>query len=395
MNAMDADLPSQQTLEILQTLIGFDTTSRNSNLGLIEWARDRLQRQGATTRLTYDDAGRKANLFATLGEGRAGGWVLSGHTDVVPVDGQDWHTDPFRAEVIGDRVHGRGSCDMKGFIACALAAVPAMLGHGGSAPFHIALSYDEEVGCIGVRSLLADLREQGILPDACIVGEPTDMQLVIAQKGRREMRCCVQGKEAHSSLPRNGVNAIEFGARIIAFIQKMAERESLVGARDQGFDVPYSTVQCGTIHGGLSPNMVPRDCEFSVEVRYLPQVNSNALFTELQQFVEREVLPEMQARHPEARVGWSLVNDTPGFEMNEQDPLVRRMRQLTGSTRLSRVAYNTEAGLFKQNGIPTLICGPGNIAQAHRPDEYVELSQLAACDRFLQSLIRDTRTRSS
>jgi acetylornithine deacetylase len=337
------------------------------------------------TRLTYDQGGRKANLFATIGEERGGGLVLSGHTDVVPVDGQNWSTDPFRAEVKDGRIYGRGACDMKGFIACALAAVPGLLRGSGHRPIHLALSYDEEVDCSGARNLLSDLAAQGLQPAACVVGEPTEMGVVVAHKGRREMRCCVRGREAHASLPMLGVNAIEYGARVISQIRWLADREARQGPRDEGFEVPHATVNCGTIRGGIAPNVVPRDCEFTVDQRYLPGATGR-LFEEVRRYIERDVVPEMRARCADASVDWSIANETPPLDMSEEDPLVIRVRDLAGAGRLGRVAYTTEAGLFQQAGIPTVICGPGSIEQAHRPDEYVDLSQLSACERLLHKL---------
>lgn len=381
-------MPSLATLDIARTLIGFDTTSRESNLGLIEWVRDELRHLGVATRLTYDAGRTKANLFATLGEeGPSGGIVLSGHTDVVPVDGQDWLTDPFKAEIANGRLFGRGSCDMKGFIACALAAAPQMLSRQLARPLHLALSYDEEVGCIGVRGLLADLADQGIRPAACVVGEPTLMQLVIAHKGYRSMRCCLQGREAHSSLTPSGLNAIEYGAQIIVQLQKMAEKEEQYGHRDGDFNVPFSTLNCGTIQGGIAPNVVAKDCEFSVELRYLPDGSGERLLDDLKAFAETQVLTQMRACYPSATLRWTTLSDTPGLSMSPSSPFVQWLCGLSGNpSRLGRVAYSTEAGLFQRAGIPTVICGPGSIEQAHRPNEYVELSQLAACEDFLQTI---------
>ncbi len=382
-------VPTAQTLNLASTLIGFDTTSRNSNLGLIEWVRDYLKNKGIESLLIYDETGRKANLFATIGDPAGQGIVLSGHSDVVPVDGQAWDTDPFKATVVGDRLVGRGSCDMKGFIACALAAVPAMLEGRLARPFHIALSYDEEVGCIGVRRMLAEVAARGIEPVACIVGEPTGMQPVVAHKGRREMRCCVRGKEAHSSLPDAGLNAIDYGARIVGFVQRLAEREALRGNRDTGFDVPYTTMQCGRIAGGIAVNTVPKDCNVSVEVRNLPRQAAEALFAEVQAYVDAELAPQMRASHAGTGIALELVTETPAHEIAESAPIVQLMRRLTGAQRVSRVAYTTEAGLFQRTGIPTVVCGPGDIAQAHRPNEYVALAQLAECERVLGLLVAD------
>ena len=394
---MSVETPSAEVLDIARTLIGFDTTSRHSNLGLIEWVRDRLQAQGAHCRLSYDAERRKANLFATLGDvGRkhipSGGLVLSGHSDVVPVDGQDWSSDPFDAVLRDGKLFARGACDMKGFIACALALAPALMStpsrRAGGPPVHIALSYDEEVGCLGVREMLADLAEAGIRPAACLVGEPTNMRPIIGHKGRRAMRCCVTGREAHSSLPALGVNAVEYAGRVAAEVQRLARNEAAWNAHGTGYDVPYSTLQVSTIRGGVMPNTVPRDCEMTVELRYLPGADELAPLDRLLQFTQDTLVPEMSEVHREAGIEWTVINDTPGLDLPEQHPLLRQVNALLGAQApggAGRVAYSTEAGLFQRAGIPTVLCGPGDIAQAHRPDEYVALSQLAACERFLHA----------
>ena len=394
---MSVETPSAEVLDIARTLIGFDTTSRHSNLGLIEWVRDRLQAQGAHCRLSYDAERRKANLFATLGDvGRkhipSGGLVLSGHSDVVPVDGQDWSSDPFDAVLRDGKLFARGACDMKGFIACALALAPTLMAapsrRAGGPPVHIALSYDEEVGCLGVREMLADLAEAGIRPAACLVGEPTNMRPVIGHKGRRAMRCCVTGREAHSSLPALGVNAVEYAGRVAAEVQRLARSEATMNAHGTGYDVPYSTLQVSTIRGGVMPNTVPRDCEMTVELRYLPGADELAPLDRLLQFTQDTLVPEMSEVHREAGIEWTVINDTPGLDLPEQHPLLRQVNALLGGQApgaAGRVAYSTEAGLFQRAGIPTVLCGPGDIAQAHRPDEYVALSQLAACERFLHA----------
>ena len=251
--------PSKELLTMLERLIAFETVSRDSNLGLIEWTRDYLAGLGATSRLTYDATGKKANLFATLGEGSRPGLVLSGHTDVVPVEGQAWDTDPFKATVIGDKLYGRGSADMKGYIATALVMAPQFLASKADAPLHFAFSYDEEVGCIGVRGLIKDLQDIGLKTAGCIVGEPTLMQPIIAHKGTHRFRCCITGREAHSSYTTQGVNAIEYAARIIVYIRQMADRLAQLETRDYAFTVPFTTMQTGLIRGGLAANIVPKD----------------------------------------------------------------------------------------------------------------------------------------
>lgn len=379
--------PSASTLSILETLLAFDTTSRNSNLSLIRWVQDYLAPFGAEMRLTFDAEKRKANLFATIGGGPLPGWIFSGHTDVVPVDGQNWASSPFTAHVRDGNVYGRGACDMKGFIACVLAAVPRMLAAGSPAPFHLALSYDEEIGCIGVRDMLADLADRRIRPAACIVGEPTMMGLVVAHKGRREMCCRVRGREAHSSRTDLGINAIEHGAHLIAQVQRLAEMEAGSGYRDPGFELPYTTLQCSMVTGGIAPNTVPGDCRFNVEARYLPGQDAEGLFDRLRSHGDAHILPKMRAGADSGSIEWTLVNDSPPFAIPPSDPLVAFMQEMTSSDRLQRVAYSTEAGLFQNAGIRTIICGPGSIEQAHRPDEFVSLAQLAACEAFLDRVI--------
>ncbi len=382
-------MPSAETMEILHRLIAFDTTSRLSNLGLIEWVRARLRGQGAEPRLTYDEHGARPNHFPTRAPARAGGLVLSGHTDVVPVDGQAWSSDPFDAQVRDGKLFGRGACDMKGFIACALAAVPALSAAAVHRPFHLALSYDEELGCIGVRGLIADLAEQWMKPGACIVGEPTRMQAVVAHKGQRSMLCCVRGREAHASDPGRGVNAIEHAAGLITHVRRMAEREARQGVNDPRFPVPHSTMSCTVVGGGIANNVIPRDCDFTVDLRYLPGVDADALLEELRAYTDAHVLPGMTERFEGAHVRWQVLNDAPPLaEDSATGPLVALVRQAASSPDLGRVAYNTEAGLFQRAGIPTVVCGPGSIEQAHRPDEFVELGQLAACEEFLGALAR-------
>ena len=288
-----------ETLALIERLIGFDTTSRDSNLGLIEWTRDYLKGYGIESRLTYDASGKKANLFATVQKGNKPGIVLSGHTDVVPVDGQNWASDPFKATLRGDRLYGRGACDMKSYLAVILAMAPRFAAAKLKAPIHFALSYDEEVGCIGARGLLEDLARNDIRPAGAIIGEPTGMQPVIAHKGKRAYKCCVRGKEAHSALTPQGVNAIEYAAKIITYIRHMAERLQACEPRDYGFDVPFTTLQTGVISGGTAGNIVPRECIFQFEFRYLPGADPDALEREIKDYAERVILPEMQRSDPD------------------------------------------------------------------------------------------------
>ncbi len=389
---MDArvSLPIQaETWEILERLVGFDTTSRESNLGLIEWVRDWLKGHGIASRLTYDATGKKANLFATVGAGARAGIVLSGHTDVVPVDGQAWETDPFKATLKGDRVFGRGTADMKSFLAVALAMTPRFLAAEMHAPVHLALSYDEEVGCIGVRGLLADLAANGITPAGCVVGEPTSMQIVVAQKGMHVYRCRVRGREAHSALTPQGVNAIEYAAKLVVYVRGMADRIRTDAPRNRGFDVPFTTLQTGTIRGGIAHNIVPRDCEFQFEFRYLPGGDPDALIDEIETYARSVLEPEMKGVAPDASIEIERSVDVPGLDVEADHELAALARSLARNDAVGHVAYATEAGLFQQAGIPSIICGPGSIEQAHKPNEYITLDQIALCESFMERLTEE------
>ncbi len=380
------------TREMLERLIGFDTTSRESNLGLIEWVRDWLKGHGVASRLTYDATGRKANLFATLGEATRPGIVLSGHTDVVPVDGQPWDTDPFVATFKDDRVYGRGTADMKSYLAVALAMTPRFLAGSLRKPVHFALSYDEEIGCIGVRGLLADLAESGVRAAGCIVGEPTSMQVVVAHKGMHVYRCRVHGHEAHSALTPHAVNAIEYAAKLIVYIRHMAERMRDCEPRQHGFDIPFTTLQTGTIRGGTAHNIVPRECEFQFEFRYLPGADPQAMIEEIEAYARSVLEPEMKRVAAEAAIEFQGRPGIPGLDMDEQHTLAALVRGLARTeSAAGRVAYATEAGLFQEAGIPAIVCGPGSIAQAHKPNEFISLDQIASCEAFFDRLAEELR----
>ena len=376
-----------ETLAIIERLIGFDTTSRDSNLGLIEWARDYLKGYGIESRLTYDAGGNKANLFATVQKGAKPGIVLSGHTDVVPVDGQNWASDPFKATLIEDKLYGRGACDMKSYLAVILAMAPRFAAANLKAPIHFALSYDEEVGCIGARRLLEDLARNDIRPAGAVIGEPTGMQPVIAHKGKRSYQCCVHGKEAHSALTPQGVNAIEYAARIISYIRHMAERMQACEPRDYGFDVPFTTLQTGVIAGGTAGNIVPRECKFQFEFRYLPGADPEALEREIKDYAESVIVPEMRRTDPATGISFETKAEIPGLNTTEEAQLTRLAQDLSRNKSAAKVAYATEGGLFQRAGIPAIICGPGSIAQAHKPDEYVTLEQVALCESFMERLL--------
>jgi acetylornithine deacetylase len=376
---------SPKALDLVQSLVRINTVSRNSNLDLIHLVRDRLQKIGVKSRLTYNFDKTKANLFATLGDQKSAGIILSGHTDTVPWDGQDWTVDPLGAAVMGGKLYGRGSADMKGFIGMALAHAEAFA--HSSAPFaiHLALSYDEEVGCIGVKELIADMKDAGIAPLACIVGEPTNMVPAIAHKGVYRYRCCVRGKEAHSSLTPMSVNAIEEAAKLITHIRGMADEMRASEPRYEGFDVPFSTASVGQFQGGIADNVVPRDAWFHYEFRDLPTADVVSM--------QKQVLAQsnfagaaMKNIAPEAGFSFETICEVPSFLGSAKDSITQLAQRLSGETSTTLVAFGTEAGIFKNAGIPTVVCGPGSINQAHQPDEYVSLEQLARCEQFMQRL---------
>jgi acetylornithine deacetylase len=376
---------SERALALAQTLVRMDTVSRNSNLELIHFVRDELLRLGVVSRLTWNADKTKANLFATLGEGKPAGVILSGHTDTVPWDGQAWSLDPLSATVRDGRLYGRGSADMKAFIGIALAQAQHYLDSPAPFAIHLALSFDEEVGCLGVKELIADLRDAQIQPLACIVGEPTLMVPAIAHKGVYRYRCCVRGKEAHSSLTPRSVNAIEMAARLVGRLRDMAEGFERDEPRYTGFDVPYTTASVGQFHGGIADNVVPRDAEFRYEFRNLPTVDALALQSQVVA-AARALEPGMQKVSPEAGFRFEPICEVPAFLGSADDAVTRLAQRLSGESGTTLVAFGTEAGLFKQAGIPTVVCGPGSIEQAHQPDEYVSLEQLGRCEQFLQGL---------
>jgi len=385
--------PSRAALEMIDRLIAIPTVSRDSNLGLIEVARDHLAALGCKPHLVYDSSKKKANLFCTLADdaaaARTRGIVLSGHTDVVPVDGQDWASDPFRADHRDGRIHGRGSADMKGFIAIALAWAPRFLAAQERLPVHLSLTYDEETTFLGVNGLVADLAERGIRPAGCVIGEPTDMQAIVAHKGKRDLCCKVRGREAHSALTPQGVNAIEFAARLIAYIRGVADRLARDEPRDGRFAVPHSTLQTGLIKGGIATNVVPRDCEFHFEMRNLPSMSHDTLESEIAGYAERELVPQMRRVAADAGIVFERGLDLPAFGIAPDAALVRWAQQVARTTHLGTgaVSFATEASVFMKAGIPTVVLGPGSIEQAHKPDEYISYAQVAACEAFFAQMI--------
>ncbi len=374
------------SLEMIRTLIDFPTVSRDSNLELIHYARDYLKNLGAEIRLTYDDARRKANLFATLGPGGERGIVLSGHTDVVPVEGQAWDTDPFQLTAKDDRLYGRGTADMKSFIAVALAFAPEFARRGLKTPLHFALSYDEEIGCIGIGRLLADLAHEGIRPGSCIVGEPTLMRPVIAHKGKRGFRCTVRGLAAHSAYAPLGVNAVEAAAEAIAFLKQMARRHRDHGPFDRSFDIAHTTVHTGVIRGGTALNIVPQECMFEFEFRHLPGDDPDALLREFTAYVGKTLEPEMRAVHAGAGFVVTPLSEIPALDSGIESEIVGLAHELSGSSEIGKVSFGTEGSQFQRAGIPAVVCGPGSIEQAHKPNEWVAVDQVLKCEQFMRRL---------
>jgi acetylornithine deacetylase len=373
-------------LALVERLIAFDTTSRGSNLALIDFAEELLTDAGARCRRTFDASRVKANLFATIGPGEEGGYVLSGHTDVVPVDGQDWSSDPFKPETRDGRLYGRGTADMKGFVGTALSLVPEIARAKLGRPIHFALSYDEEVGCAGVGSLITDLKAAGIRPALALVGEPTEMKIVGAHKGGAVIHTHCRGREGHSSAPDKGANAVMMAGEFVTYLERAGE--ALKRDTDRYFEPPYTTVQANMISGGTAVNVLARDALVTWECRNLPdRAPPSVVAAAAQNYAEEVILPKYRRHAAEATIETKVHSSYPGLSLDPDSPAVALARELTGANRVETVAYGTEAGLFQQGGIPAVICGPGSIDQAHKADEFVALSQLAACEAFLRKLI--------
>ncbi|RKE37335.1 acetylornithine deacetylase [Paraburkholderia sp. BL23I1N1] len=372
--------------ELLERLIGFATVSRDSNLELIAFIQHYLAELGVESELFHNPERTKANLFATIGPRDRGGVVLSGHTDVVPVEGQAWTMEPFHLTERDGRLYGRGTADMKGFIASVLAAVPVFLKRMLELPVHLAFSYDEEVGCLGVRPMLAELAKRPRKPRLCLIGEPTEMKPVLGHKGKLAMRCQVKGAVCHSAYAPYGVNAIEYAARLIGRLGEIGAQLARPEHHDQRFDPPFSTVQTGLIKGGRALNIVPAECEFDFEVRTLPGFHAHAVADELQAYAEAELLPKMRSVQPDTDIRFQPLSAYPGLATSPDSEAARLLALLSGSTGFGTVAFGTEGGLFDQAGIPTVVCGPGSMDQGHKPDEFITLEQLSRCNAMLARL---------
>jgi acetylornithine deacetylase len=379
-------MSKMSSLDLLERLVGFATVSRDSNLELIAFIHHYLAELGVKSELFYNPERTKANLFATIGPRDRGGIVLAGHTDVVPVDGQAWTVEPFRLTERDGRLYGRGAADMKGFIASVLAAVPVFLKRTLELPIHLAFSYDEEVGCLGVRSMLAELEKRPNKPRMCLIGEPTDLKPVLGHKGKLAMRCQVKGAACHSAYAPNGVNAIEYAAQLIGRLGEIGAQLAQPEHHDHRFDPPFSTVQTGVIKGGRALNIVPAECEFDFEVRTLPGFDACEVANELQTYADVELLPRMRSVQPDTGIRLQPLSSYPGLATSPDSEVARLLALLSGSTEFGTVAFGTEGGLFDRAGVPTVVCGPGSMDQGHKPDEFITLEQLTSCDHMLARL---------
>lgn len=381
--------------EMLRQLVGFDTVSAKSNLALIHWVQEYLKEHGIESQLIHDAHKNKANLHAVIGPADKRGVVLSGHTDVVPVEGQAWDSDPFQLREHDGLLHGRGTCDMKGFIAVALAKVPEMVKKPLAAPIHFALSYDEEVGCIGARDIVKHLDKLPVKPRLCVVGEPTSMKAITGHKGICDLHCIVHGKEIHSSLAPYAVNAVESAAELVAYIKSIARRMASEGPFNKQFDPPFTTIHTGIMKGGTAVNIVPHHCEFSFEIRNIPEVDPETLLEEIRQYAFKTLEPRMKDIDPKTGFEFKPRARVPSFDIKNTDPAVELVLALSGANATEKVSFGTEAGLFQNVGIPTVICGPGSITQAHKPNEFVAIDQLTKCENFMDRLMEKVRQSDS
>lgn len=379
--------PSTACLSLLDKLVAFDTTSRNSNLELIGHVENYLNELGAACFRAPSPEGDKANLFATFGQGRAGGLVLSAHSDVVPALEPEWDTNPFSLTEKGGRLYGRGTTDMKGYLACMLATVARIDMSRLETPLHLAVSFDEEIGCKGVGYLIDEMARRDFQPETCVVGEPTSMRVVCSHKSAMAFECRITGRSAHSSQAPKGVNAIEYAARLIEFIRQVGLQLAMSEPRQSQFEIPYSTLQTGVVQGGTAGNIVAGECFFRFDLRCLPGTTGEAIVSRIRTFVDGVLLPEMLARAPEAQIEIRSIGGVPGFYEPITSPLTQRIHAIVGGPVGESVSYGTEAGYFQLAGLSVVVCGPGNMSDAHRANEFIEMSQLVACEAALAELL--------
>jgi len=375
------------TERLLDDLIGFPTVSRDSNLALMDFIRDYLHSLGIDSRLIFNDDKTKANLHARIGPDSDSGVMLSGHTDVVPIDGQEWTRPPFQMTLDGGRLYGRGSTDMKGFIASVLAMLPAATTRTLNKPIYLAFSHDEEIGCVGVRKMIDVMASATRQPACCIIGEPTEMQVAIAHKGKTAGLCVCRGVEAHSALADQGLNAIYLAAEMIQSIRGIQETVKLNSDHDHHYSVPYTTLHVGTIEGGTALNIIPKECRFRFEIRNIPPDDPDEIMLRIRQQAET-IAADYRDRFPDAGINIDIFNQYPALETSPEEGVVKLAQQLMNTDDFIKLAFGTEGGLFQQRlAIPTVVCGPGSMDQGHKPDEYIARSELARCDGFLGKLL--------
>ncbi|MFT4650858.1 MAG: acetylornithine deacetylase [Flavobacteriales bacterium] len=383
--------PSAKTMnseQLLSKLIAFDTTSTTSNLELIDYIRNYLDGYSIKSLLIPNDDNTRANLYATIGPDDIGGVMLSGHTDVVPTSGQNWNSDPYQIRSDENAFYGRGACDMKGFIACALAGVPKMVNLKLKTPIHLAFSYDEEIGCVGVKKLINAMENFEVKPRIGLIGEPTDMKMIVGHKGKAAFKVKLTGSSCHSAYISNGVNAVEYAAELVSFIRKMnlkVQQQPL----DNSYGVPHSTFHVGNISGGTALNIVPKSCQFEFEIRNLPQQQQDSLIHEVKHYANNVLLPDMKARYEHCDIQFEPIANYPALHTEAKSSVIHYTRLINPIDEIGdNVSFGTEAGLFDQQlGINSVVCGPGSIDQAHKPDEFVSRSQMQICDQMVTNLV--------
>ena len=375
------------TEKFLEKLISFATVSRDSNLELIRYVQEYLDSLGIESCLIFNDDKTKANLHARFGPDDIPGVMLSGHTDVVPIDGQNWNVDPFTMTEQNGKLYGRGTTDMKGFIASVLALLPAARERRLNRPIELALSYDEEIGCVGVRRMIDMLETAPRQPAFCIIGEPTEMQVAIAHKGKTAAQCLCRGVEAHSALVDRGLNAIYLASEMIQAIRGVQETLKLDSEHDHHYSVPYTTLHVGTIVGGTALNIVPRECSFNFEIRNLHKDDPDTIISKIRNIADN-ICSDYREEFSEAEIKVEITNQYPALDTSPEEEPVKLLQKLLETDDFTKLAFGTEGGLFQRKlGIPTVVCGPGSMDQGHKPDEFVTRDQLQRCDRFLASLL--------
>ena len=383
-------MSEKNSIEILKKLVSFDTTSFKSNLDLIKFIENYLNDLNIKSELIYDETKNKANLFATIGPNLQGGIVLSGHTDVVPITKQNWTSDPFILTKRDNKLFGRGSSDMKGFIAIVLSRVSTMVEKKLKKPIHLAFSYDEEIGCVGVHSLLDLIKKKSINPEFCIVGEPTSMEMVIGHKGKHAYDVKVDGLSCHSGQAPYGINAINYASKLINYIEEINKEKSIKGPFDNEYEIPYSTLHTGLIKGGTILNIVPKFCQFEFEIRHLAEDDPLEIIQRIKQYTEELLIKEMHNISSETNIEINEKINYPGLNISESISPVKQVKELLGKSSHKKVVFGTEGGLFKRElNLPTIICGPGSIDQAHKPDEFISIKQIEKGGTFIDKLINN------